>query len=136
MSFRYFRPRSLSWWSGIAALALGVLSATGWPQGAMSDAGASGAWTTLIAVTAALLGSDATPASLILTGLAIIGIRDKLERVNSIQGTVTLEMGDDAFFEEDVPDLGGNVPDLGGGRKARRDSDPGLREPRDPWLDR
>lgn len=68
---RYFRPRSLTWWAGLAAVALGSASLAA-PHYALTEMGR---------VVAALVGSaDASPAGLILGGLGLIGLRDKLER--------------------------------------------------------
>lgn len=72
MNRRYFRPRSLTWWSGVIAIGLGGLAVVAPNSLAVS---------TFSEVLSALMGgADASPAQLILTGLAVIGIRDKMER--------------------------------------------------------
>lgn len=68
----YFQPGSLTWWSGIFSVILGVASM------ALPE---SMALTELGRVIAMLAGSgDASPASLILLGTGMVGIRAKLER--------------------------------------------------------
>ena len=72
MNFRYFRPKSVTWWAGIAAIALGGAGLFGVDDPAYGEIG------TVLAV---LLGTgDGSPAGLIVLGLGIIGIRDKQER--------------------------------------------------------
>ncbi len=69
---RYFKPTSLTWWSGITALALGILMLV-CRSCELGDFGA---------LIAALAGSgDASPAGLIVLGLGLIGLRDKLGRM-------------------------------------------------------
>lgn len=68
----YINPGSLSWWSGIVAIALGTASAFGLDHPALGE---------FSKVIAALTGgTDASPAGLILLGTGIIGIRAKLSR--------------------------------------------------------
>ncbi|SIO36193.1 hypothetical protein SAMN05444722_1672 [Rhodovulum sp. ES.010] len=68
---RYLRFSSLSWWAGVVSIALGVLGIVA-PSEEASQLGR---------VLAALLGgADASPAGLVVLGLGIIGLRDKLER--------------------------------------------------------
>ena len=69
---RYFNPKSLTWWSGIASISIGVAMML-WPHDQLSQIG------TVLSVLSG--GSDASPAGLILLGLVSIGLRDKLERV-------------------------------------------------------
>lgn len=69
---RYIRLKSVTWWAGIASILTGILMMTG----------ASQAWAELAMVISLLSGSaDASPASMIVLGLGLIGIRDKLERL-------------------------------------------------------
>jgi len=73
----YIRPTSLTWWSGIVAVLLGVLSMALPESIAFSELGR---------VVALLAGAgDNSPAGLILLGTGLIGIRAKLER--AAQGT-------------------------------------------------
>lgn len=69
---KYLHPRSLTWWSGIISLGLGitmiVCQSCNLDQVATVIAGLNG-------------GQDASPASLILLGTGLIGIRDKLESI-------------------------------------------------------
>ena len=68
----YFLPASLTWWAGILAVALGILSMTGWHEEQVSQIGV---------VLATLYGGHASsPASLILLGLGLLGFRAKQER--------------------------------------------------------
>jgi len=72
MATRYFRPTSLTWWSGVSAVAVGV-SALAMPYSvSVSEVGQ------LIAMLAG--GGDASPAALSFLGTGLIGIRDKMER--------------------------------------------------------
>lgn len=69
---RYIRPHSLTWWSGVFVLVIGV-AALGMPDSyQVSQIGA------LVALLAG--GADASPAALIALGLGLIGIRDVIER--------------------------------------------------------
>ena len=70
-NFRYFRPSSITWWAGFAAIVLGVLELVA-PSDAASELGRL--------VTLLMGGVDASPAGLIVLGLGLIGIRDKIER--------------------------------------------------------
>jgi hypothetical protein len=72
MAARYFRPSSLTWWSGVSAVAVGAASL------AMPDSFAVTEVGRLIAMLAG--GGDASPAALIFLGTGLIGIRDKMER--------------------------------------------------------
>jgi hypothetical protein len=68
----YIRPTSMTWWSGVAAIVLGVLSMAIPESMAFSELGR---------VVAMLAGAgDSSPAGLILLGTGLIGIRAKLER--------------------------------------------------------
>ena len=67
----YIRPASLTWWSGVFAFSVGVLT--------MFDAGS---WANDLGQLVGILsgGSDTSPAALIALGLGLIGVRAKLER--------------------------------------------------------
>jgi drug/metabolite transporter (DMT)-like permease len=69
---KYIRPMSLTWWSGVFALSVGVASL------AMPDS----YQVTQIGALVALLagGADASPASLIALGLGLIGVRAAIEK--------------------------------------------------------
>lgn len=69
---RYLRLKSLAWWAGIGMVGLGVLmiACTTCDMGEIAGA------------VSVLAGSgDASPGGLILFGLGLIGLRDKLERI-------------------------------------------------------
>lgn len=69
---RYIRPNSLTWWAGVFALATGIAAI------ALPATGHVGQISLLIAL---LAGSgDTSPAGLIVLGLGLIGLRDRLER--------------------------------------------------------
>lgn len=69
---KYVHPHSMTWWSGVCALAIGIAMAAGVQHDSLSTVGQ---------VLSALAGNgDASPASLIVLGLGLIGLRDKLER--------------------------------------------------------
>lgn len=69
---RYFRPKSLTWWAGLASLTIGIMQLAG-----------VGAWANELGRVIAILsgGQDASPAASLVLGLGLIGIRDRLERV-------------------------------------------------------
>lgn len=68
---RYLRFNSVTWWTGAASVLLGLLMAFA-PSPELLIFGE---------VIAQLTGEgEATPATLIVIGLGLIGIRDKLER--------------------------------------------------------
>lgn len=70
---RYVRPKSLTWWSGAASIVFGVALAAKPELQSLSE---------FAAIFAALLGSgDPSPATFVLAGLGLIGIREKLERL-------------------------------------------------------
>lgn len=85
MNIRYIRTRSLTWWTGVLAIALGLLQATGLPLAHDATAGLVG---TLSLVLSSLLGdpTSSAPAPLIILGLSVIGIRDKMERDSGYGG--------------------------------------------------
>ena len=88
---RYVRPNSLSWWVGILAIALGVLQAYMIGTGSLTPEGAAGGGLAVLGafgdVLALVYGTGGNPVGLILLGLGIIGLRDKLERIK-IDGEV------------------------------------------------
>lgn len=70
--FRYFRPASVTWWSGALSIALGVAAILLPESGAVSQLGQ------VVAVLTG--GGDASPAGLIALGAGLIGLRDALAR--------------------------------------------------------
>jgi len=69
---RYIRPTSLTWWSGLLATATGSGALVMPEHGALAN---------LARLVAMLAGSgDAAPVTLIVLGLGLIGLRDRLER--------------------------------------------------------
>ena len=69
---RYIRPTSLTWWAGLLATATGTGALVVPEHGALVD---------LARLVAALAGTgDAAPATLIVLGLGLIGLRDRIER--------------------------------------------------------
>lgn len=69
---KYIRPKSLTWWTGLFSLAVGMASMV------MPD---SYQVTQIGALVANLAGSgDSSPAALIVIGLGLIGLRDSIER--------------------------------------------------------
>jgi hypothetical protein len=69
---RYIRPRSLTWWAGLMAVATGT---------ATMALPATGPLAEIARLVTLLAGSgDASPAALIALGLGLIGLRDRLER--------------------------------------------------------
>ena len=72
MEFRYFRPKSLTWWAGALMILMGVAMLI-WPEaGRLSSVGS---------VVGVLAGSgDSSPAGLIGVGVGLIGLGDKVER--------------------------------------------------------
>jgi len=69
---RYVRFQSLTWWSGIASILLGMLAMFR-PEYGPTDEIRS-------LITTLLGGSDSSPAGLILLGTGLIGLGDKIER--------------------------------------------------------
>ena len=72
MQFRYFRPKSMTWWAGVLSITVGILMMAG-----------AGSWANELGYLIAMLsgGSSASPASMLGLGFGLIGIRDKLSRV-------------------------------------------------------
>ena len=69
---RYIRPRSLTWWAGLMAVATGTANLALPETGPLAE---------LARLVTLLSGSgDASPAALIALGLGLIGLRDRLER--------------------------------------------------------
>lgn len=72
MSTRYFRPKSLTWWSGLLAIATGL---------ATMAMPASLGLTELGRLISMFAGSgDASPAALVFLGSGLVGLGDKVER--------------------------------------------------------
>lgn len=69
---RYVHPRSVTWWSGILAMATGVASMS------LPESDALGEIARLVSMLAG--GADTSPAGLIFLGLGLIGLRDRVER--------------------------------------------------------
>lgn len=73
---RYFRPRSMTWWSGLFSIALGVAMIVTQDIYILPE---------VATVVVTLLGGyDTSPGMLIATGIGLIGIRDKLERMRDV----------------------------------------------------
>jgi hypothetical protein len=69
---RYIRPTSLTWWSGLMAVATGTGALLLPESDPLAD---------LACLVALLAGAgDAAPITLITLGLGLIGLRDRLER--------------------------------------------------------
>jgi hypothetical protein len=69
---RYVRLTSLTWWSGLVATATGTGALVLPEHGALAD---------LARLVAALAGTgEAAPVTLIVLGLGLIGLRDRIER--------------------------------------------------------
>lgn len=70
MRLKYVQPTSLTWWTGVGSVTLGILMVVD-----------NDPWVVELASVVTLLtgGMDASPAQLIGMGLGLIGIRDKLE---------------------------------------------------------
>jgi hypothetical protein len=68
----YFRPSSLTWWSGVLAVLTGGASM------AMPESMAVSEFGRLLAMFAG--SADASPAALVFLGSGLIGVRAKLER--------------------------------------------------------
>jgi hypothetical protein len=69
---RYVLPSSLTWWSGLAAILIGLAGLALPEHGRLAE---------LAALVAELTGAkDAAPATLIALGFGLIGLRDRLER--------------------------------------------------------
>ena len=91
---RYVRPKSLSWWAGIAAIAVGGVQVY-----------ASG---DLIHTIGVLLRGETASADLpglamIIAGLGIVGIRDKLERLSASAEVAEFEYVGGADSDDDDP---------------------------------
>lgn len=70
----YFQPKSLTWWSGVAMVAVGVALMAGLNHPAF------GGLASLLNLMAGG-GLSVVPAQLVFTGLGFIGIRAKLEKM-------------------------------------------------------
>jgi hypothetical protein len=73
MRIRYLQAHSLTWWAGVLSVGIGGAGIAG------LDHPAYGQIATVISTM--LGGTDASPASLIVLGFGLIGIRDKLSRM-------------------------------------------------------
>lgn len=75
----YVQPKSVAWWTGLVAVLVGLVLFFGWgTPDAQQHLGR------VAVLLAALQGSaDASPVTLIVTGLGVIGIRAKLERMGA-----------------------------------------------------
>lgn len=69
---KYIRPKSLTWWSGVFALSVGLAALI------VPDSYQVGQIGSLVAMLAG--GSDASPAGLMALGLGLIGIRAAIEK--------------------------------------------------------
>lgn len=69
---KYLHPKSLTWWSGLVSLVLGglMIYCTQCEVAQLAE---------LLSVLNG--GSDASPVGMIVMGLGLIGLRDKLERI-------------------------------------------------------
>ena len=68
---KYIRPTSLTWWSGVFALAVGIASLMMPDSYQVTQIGA------LVSMLAG--GTDASPAALMALGLGLIGVRAAIE---------------------------------------------------------
>lgn len=72
---KYLQPKSLTWWAGVLSIIIGALMLAK-PQSAVLPE--------LAQVLSALLGGyGASPASMIVLGFGLIGIRAKLEGLHN-----------------------------------------------------
>jgi hypothetical protein len=70
---KYFQPKSLTWWSGLFAITIGIASMAVPQNSQLNELG------TLIAL---LAGSgDSSPATLLAVGFGLIGLRARFEEV-------------------------------------------------------
>lgn len=81
---RYFRPKSVTWWAGVFSISLGVLMILTQNFYVLPDD-----WDAILPEVAKIIvtllgGYDTSPGMLIATGMGLIGIRDKLERMNGV----------------------------------------------------
>ena len=72
--YSYFKPKSLTWWAGIAAISIGCTQLLCTPCGNMTGLGT--------VVSAILGGADGSPVGLIIMGSGLVGIRGKLGRMS------------------------------------------------------
>lgn len=68
---KYIKPTSLTWWSGVFALSVGIASLAMPDSYQVTQIGA------LVAMLAG--GADASPAGLIALGLGLVGVRAAIE---------------------------------------------------------
>jgi hypothetical protein len=70
---KYFQPKSLTWWSGVFAIAVGVASMAVPQNSQLSE---------LSTFVALLAGSgDSSPATLLAVGFGLIGLRARFEAI-------------------------------------------------------
>jgi hypothetical protein len=72
---RYLHAHSVTWWAGVGAIMTGVAGLFG------LDHPAYGQVATIVSTL--MGGGDASPAGLIVLGFGLIGIRDKLSRMET-----------------------------------------------------
>ena len=69
---RYLRTKSLTWWVGVASMALGIAQIAGLNDPKFGEVAK--------VITSLAGGYDSSAAGLIVLGAGLVGIRDKLER--------------------------------------------------------
>ena len=69
---KYFQPKSLTWWAGVASIVVGAAQMVGLQHAAYGMVGEL-----VQTLTGGMLGSS--PAQMIVGGLGLIGIRAKME---------------------------------------------------------
>lgn len=70
----YFKPKSLTWWSGLVSILLGLfmMANQSYQLGEVAKV-----------IVALLGGGEASPSGMIILGSGLIGIRAKMERLQS-----------------------------------------------------
>ena len=68
----YFKPKSITWWSGVSSIGLGVSKIAGFQHDFIGIVG------DILSQLAG--GNDTSPAGLIVLGFGLIGIRAKMDR--------------------------------------------------------
>jgi hypothetical protein len=70
---KYFHPKSLTWWAAMVSILIGLAKLAGVTHPSLAP---------LSELIVALSGgADTSPVAMILGGLALIGLRDKMERM-------------------------------------------------------
>lgn len=72
---KYFQPKSLTWWAGVASVIVGIAQMAGLQHAAYGVVGEL-----VQTLTGGTLGSS--PAQMIVGGLGLIGIRAKMEAMS------------------------------------------------------